>query len=76
MPHGQEKKKKPQNIKQKQYCTKFKKDSKNGPHTKKKKKILKKGLKYENNVSPDNSNRQKLNYRKEPNVSIKKINNT
>ena len=45
-------------------------------HTPKKKKILNKGLKYENNVSPDNSNIQKLNYRKEPNVNIKKINNT
>ena len=73
MPHGQ-KKKKPQNIKQKQYCDKFNKDSKNGPHTKKK--IFKKGLKYENNVSPDNTNSQKLNYRKEPNLNSKKLNNT
>ena len=40
------------------------------------KKILKKGLKYENNVSPDNTNSQKLNYRKEPNLNSKKLNNT
>ena len=31
-----------QNIKRKQYCNKFNKDFKNGPHQKKKKKILKK----------------------------------
>ena len=30
-----------QNIKQKQYCNKFNKDFKNGPHQKKKKKKLK-----------------------------------
>ena len=33
------KKKKTQNIKQKQYCNKFNKDFKNGPHSKKRKKI-------------------------------------
>ena len=38
MPLGQKKKK--QNIKKKQYCNKFNKDLKNGPHQKKK--ILKK----------------------------------
>ena len=31
--------KKPQNIKQKQYCNKFNKDFKNGPHQKKRKKL-------------------------------------
>ena len=34
-----QKKKKTQNIKQKQYCNKFNKDFKNGPHSKKRKKI-------------------------------------
>ena len=34
---GQKKRKSPQNLKQKQYCNKFNKDSKNGPHIKKKK---------------------------------------
>ena len=43
MPHGQ----KNQNVKQKQYCNKFNKDFKNGPHQKKvlkKKKSLHDGL--------------------------------
>ena len=34
------KKKKNQNIKQKQYCNRFNKDFKNGPHQKKKKRRL------------------------------------
>ena len=36
MPHGQKKKNKTKNIKQKQYSNKFNKDFKNGPHQKKK----------------------------------------
>ena len=43
LPRGQ---KKPKNIKQNQYCNKFNKDFKNGPHQKnlKKKKISNKGI--------------------------------
>ena len=48
MPHGQ----KNQNIKQKQYCNKFKKDFKNGPHQKNlKKKNFKKDDDEEMQVS-------------------------
>ena len=44
-----------QNIKQKQYCNKFNKDFKNGPHQKKKKKRKKKSkkkTKKEKNLKP------------------------